>query len=73
MAITRYVYKKSKKVAKKYKRDFYYDSQTKKLCLKTNLNAVLKIKKGSHVLDDNGEKVYEVMEVSEKRRQDIYL
>ena len=47
-------------------RDFYYDSQTKKLCLKTNPNAVLKIKKGSHVLDDNGEKVYEVMEVSEK-------
>lgn len=45
MAITRYVYKKSKKVAKKYKRDFYYDSQTKKLCLKTNPNAVLKIKK----------------------------
>lgn len=66
MAITRYIYKKSKKVAKKYKRDFYYDSQTKKLCLKTNPNAVLKIKKGSHVLDDNGEKVYEVMEVSEK-------
>lgn len=66
MAITRYVYKKSKKVAKKYKRDFYYDSQTKKLCFKTNPNAVLKIKKGSHVLDDNGEKVYEVMEVSEK-------
>lgn len=66
MAITRYVYKKSKKIAMKYKRDFYYDSQTKKLCLKTNPNAVLKIKKGSHVLNENGEKVYEVMEVSEK-------
>lgn len=66
MAITRYVYKKSKKIAKKYKRDFYYDSQTKKLCLKTNPNAVLKIKKGSHVLNENGEKVYELIEVSEK-------
>lgn len=66
MAITRYVYKKTKKVAKKYKRDFYYDSNTKKLCLKSNPNAVLKIKKGSHVLDKNGEKIYELMEVSDK-------
>lgn len=45
LAITRYIYKKPKKVAKKYKRDFYYDSNTKKLCLKSNPNAVLKKKK----------------------------
>lgn len=66
LAITRYIYKKPKKVVKKYKRDFYYDSTTKKLCLKNNPNAVLKRKKGSHVVDEDGNIVYEVQEVSDK-------
>ena len=54
MAITRYVYKKSKKVAKSIKGIFIMTVKPK-LCLKTN-ECCIKIKKGSHVLDDNEKK-----------------
>ncbi len=66
MAFTRYVYKKPKKMIKTYNRDFYYNSETKKLCLKNDPNAILKAKKGEPILDKEGNKQFELREVSTK-------
>ena len=65
ICFSRYVLKKVKKRTKTYKRDYYYDSKTMRLCKKDNPDAVLKSKKGDPVLDQNGNKQFEVVEVKQ--------
>jgi len=65
ICFSRYVLKKVAKRPKTYIRDYYYDSKTMRLCKKDNPNAVLKSKKGDTVLDQNGNKQFEIVEVKQ--------
>lgn len=65
ICFSRYVFKKGQKRTKTYQRDYYYDSETKKLCKKDNPRAVLISKKGDPLLDKNGDVIKEVMEVKQ--------
>lgn len=65
ICFSRYVLKRVEKRTKTYKRDYYYDFKTMRLCKKDNPNAVLKSKKGEPVLDQNGKKQFEIVEVKQ--------
>jgi hypothetical protein len=65
ICFTRYVLKRPINRVKKYTRDYYYNSKTKKLCRKDEENAQLKAKKGDPVLDKNGNEIIELAEVKE--------
>ena len=64
IAFTRIAYKKAKRCRKVLHRDYYYNSETKKICKSNHPLAVLKAKKGDTVVDKNGNAVYELQEVS---------
>ncbi len=65
MLFSRYVYKNERKVNDRYNQDYYYDSKTGKRCRKDHPNAILKAKKGSCKIDENGSPIMKLRSVKE--------
>lgn len=65
MLFSRYVHKEERKVNDRYNQDYYYDSKTGKRCRKDHPNAILKAKKGSCKIDENGSPVMKLRSVKE--------
>lgn len=67
IAFQRMVYKNSKNIPDKYKRDMYVDKVTGRTCSKDNPNAVCLCKKGEPKKDKNGNIVYVTVQISPKK------
>ncbi len=62
---TRYVYAKPRKRNQVFHRDYYYNSETGKICCSNHPNAVLKAKKGQEKRKDDGSPITETVYVKE--------
>ena len=63
LLFARFVYAKPRKQEKKYNQDYFYNSETGKRCRESDEKAILKAKKGDFIRDEEGNIIFEKLDV----------